>query len=269
MTDGIPVRNLETTRHGKGRLGIMSLPLEIKRILSRNPSRRLVGPRLFGTNLRPTRLLRKIILQSMRVQVQRTILLLRTTERTTRRTQSHLRELTHRSLDLTLDQAARVALEHILLTLMVSQFISTLTEAIKKAWNWFKSLLGAGSKGGGVLAKIGQSFGTFFSHITDSTVWKGIKNSGLAMWIKKWGPKIAKWGGWIATKLERKIFWVFLLLDVKDMISVELCLIKVMEMQSDNDLSSYCDDPYTKLTVGWAVEYMDWYVRKHPEYRPE
>jgi hypothetical protein len=138
MTDGIPVRNLETTRHGKGRLGMMSLPLEIKRILSRNPSRRLVGPRLFGTNLRPTRLLPKIILQSMRVQVQRTILLLRTTERTTRRTQSHLRELTHRSLDLTLDQAARVALEHILLTLMVSQLISTLIEAIKKAWNWFK-----------------------------------------------------------------------------------------------------------------------------------
>jgi hypothetical protein len=139
---------------------------------------------------------------------------------------------------------------------------SWIKKQLSKAWNWFKSWFGAGTKGGGAVAKIGRSFGTFFRHITESTVWKGIKTSGLGLWIKKWGPKIVKWGGWLATKVERHVFWVFLILDVKDIISVELCLIRAMEMQSDKNLPSYCDDPYTKLTVGWAVQYMTWLDKK-------
>jgi hypothetical protein len=135
----------------------------------------------------------------------------------------------------------------------------------KKAWNWVKEFFGGGKKGASVAAKISQSFGRFFSHITNSAVWKGIKSSGMGAWLKKWAPKIARWGGWLATKIERKLTVVSMLLDIKDMISLELCLLKAMEKASDKDLPSYCDDPYIKPTVGWAVEYMHWDLREHPE----
>jgi hypothetical protein len=116
---------LGTTCRAKGRLRQINLLLETRRTLSRNPSRNLISLTFFGIK----RLLPNIILQSMWVQrmsnrhmnsrsQQR-----RTTEHMTRHTQSHPRELTHRNPDLTLDQAARVALNRTLLTLMVSQSI--------------------------------------------------------------------------------------------------------------------------------------------------